>query len=662
MKYCWFLLAILILSGLNSCHKSQMVETSKISYVDFTQVKLTDDFWAPKIKRNMEVTIPHNILMCEEVGAVRNFEIVAGLKRGDYTGLINWDAFLYKTIEAASYSLMMKYDKTLDTKLDELIDIISAAQEEDGYLRTYISIGNQKNDPEIEGKWENLKNRLELYCAGHLIEAAIAHKMATGKDRLFEVAIRLADLIDQTFGYGKNMGIPGHQQIELSLARLYEFTGEIRYLKLAKFFVDERGNAKGHKLYGEFSQDHMPFLQQTEAVGQAPRATYFYSGAADVAYHYPDSTYFPTLKTLWQDIVDKKMYINGGIGSHHKNEGFGKPYDLPNLTAYTEICAAISFSMWNSRMFKLDSRSDYFDLIERTLYNNFIAGVNTEGNQYFYACPTESDGQYAFNLGWYPGGELPYRAAKATRKTWFPCACCPPNLARYIHLIPGLIYAHTDQDLMVNLYIANQASMRVGPHQIGLKMNENYLEHGTVNLELDLPQRTRFNLKLRLPGWSHNRPVPGDLYHYQNKLQLQPTILVNGKPPLRLSINNGYAVINRSWKPGDKVSLEFPLEVRRVRSHDSLQENRGKVALERGPILYCVEGVDNQISIESIDLSEDTQFNLVSDPVLPWKDLVLKGISNNQYGDRIEFTAIPYYLWSNRGPTSMRVWLDSPNI
>lgn len=401
---------------------------SILEIVPFTQVSLSDSFWAPRLEVNYQVTVSHCLDRCDEVGIVDNFAKVAGLQSGDYVGMPNWDEFLYKAIEAGAYALMVRYDGALDRRLDRLIALIAGAQEDDGYLRTYKTLMRRvEPDNPRHRKWANLKGDLELYCAGHLYEAAVAHAQATGKDSLMQVAVKNFNLIHRVFGPGKNPGVGGHEEIELALVRLYQATQDRRCLDLARFFVEQRGRAQGRTLYGDFCQDHMPLVDQREAVGQAPRATYLYSGAADVDYHTGRARYLPALQHLWQDIVGRKMYVTGGIGSLHSNEGFGPPYDLPNLTAYSEVCAAISFPMWNQRMFKLQPDAKYLDLIELTLYNNFAAGVSLTGDRFFYACPPESDGQYRFNLGWYPEGKynLPYDQASATRKVWFPCAVVP---------------------------------------------------------------------------------------------------------------------------------------------------------------------------------------------------------------------------------------------
>lgn len=359
-----------------------------VRFVPAHQVSAADPFWKPRLERNRAVTIPHNLRMCREMGVVANFERVAGLRDGDYHGLPNWDEFLYKAIEAASYGLRQRSDAALEKELGDLIAVLARAQDADGYLRTVIQMSERGRGPANLTRWGNLGDNLELYCAGHLFEAGVAHFQATGKRPLLDVALKNAELISRLFGPGRRADVCGHQEIEPALIRLYEATGDERWWRLAKFFVDTRGTeAGGRRKRGEFSQDHAPLFEQTEAVGQAPRATYFYSGAADVGRITGDARYHTALRRLWGNVVTRKLYLNGGIGSRHENEGFGPDYDLPGRTAYTEVCAAVSFPMWATRMFRVEPDVSYFDVIERTLYNNLAAGVSLSGDRYFYACP-----------------------------------------------------------------------------------------------------------------------------------------------------------------------------------------------------------------------------------------------------------------------------------
>lgn len=418
-----------------------------------------------------------------------------------------------------------------------------------------------------------------------------------------------------------------------------------------------RGNTDRPKLYGEFLQDHLPFIQQTTAVGQAPRATYLYSGAADVSYYHPDTAYTKALKTLWEDVVFRKMYVTGGIGSHHENEGFGEPYYLPNQTAYSEICAAVSFSMWNARMFKIDQDAKYFDILERTCYNNLIAGVSESGNRYFYACPLESDGKFKFNVGWLPENyKDKHSEAAATRKEWFPCACCPPNYARFLLQMPGYIYAHRENEVYVNLYIGSNAKVSVGKQIVEISQETRYPYDGRIKVKVNpQSQNKEFTLKLRIPTWSHGNVAPGDLYHFSDSLKINYEVKVNGEIFAGKMVN-GYFSITRKWAKGDKVELDLPMQVRKIESNPLVQDNTGKVAFQRGPLIYCAEAVDNdgKLSEKTID-NPGNLINEIWDPS-PGGFVRLK--IQNQTGP---INMIPYYLWSNRGENEMKVWIEKTN-
>jgi len=633
-------------------------------FVPFPQVQVTDDFWKPLLDRNRAVTIPHNLRMCREVGIVANFERVAGLRDGDYHGLPNWDEFLYKAIEAASYGLQQRPDPALEEELDDLIAVLGKAQDADGYLRTVIQMSERGRGPANLKRWSNLSDNLELYCAGHLFEAGVAHFQATGKRSLFNVALKNAELIDRLFGPGKCVDVCGHEEIEPALVRLYEATGDARWWKLAKFFVDTRGTETGRRRKrGEFSQDHAPLFDQTEAVGQAPRATYFYSGATDVGRLSGDPRYHTALRRIWDDVVTRKLYLNGGIGSRHDNEGFGPAYELPSRTAYTEVCAAVSFPMWATRMFRVEPDGRYFDVIERTLYNNLAAGVSLSGDRYFYACPLESDGKYRFNLGWLPadGKHLPHSEPSVTRKEWFPCACCPPNLARFLPLVPGFAYATRGNDLFVNLFIAGEAEIEVGGATWKLKQQGNYPWDGRVKLTLSTESRSSRleTLFVRIPGWARDEPVPGDLYRFADRAAGPPTIAVNGQPVELLNVlTNGFARLTRAWRSGDVIELDLPMPVRRVIAHPEVKDCVGKVALQRGPIVYCFEGADHDGRVLDLAMSADAIFTPRRRDDLLGGTTVLDG-HLLRAGERIRATAIPYYLWSNRGAGEMTVWLNT---
>ncbi|MCL4177841.1 MAG: glycoside hydrolase family 127 protein [Verrucomicrobia bacterium] len=641
-----------------------MAAAPSLNYAPATQIKITDTFWKPLLDRNRAVTIPHNLRMCREVGVVANFERVAGLRDDDYHGLPNWDEFLYKAIEAACYGLRQRPDPELEKELDDLIAVLARAQDADGYLRTVIQLSERGRGPANLKRWSNLGDNLELYCAGHLFEAGVAHFQATGKRSLLAVALKNAELIDHIFGPGKRADVCGHQEIEPALVRLYEATDDDRWWKLAKFFVDTRGTeAGGRSKRGEFSQDHAPLFEQVEAVGQAPRATYFYSGAADVGRLMGDPYYHTALRRLWEDVVTRKLYLNGGIGSRHDNEGFGPPYELPSRTAYTEVCAAVSFPMWATRMFRVEPDAGYFDVIERTLYNNLAAGVSLSGDRYFYACPLESDGKYRFNLGWLPanGQHLPHAEASATRKEWFPCACCPPTLARYLPQVPGFAYATRGNELFVNLFIAGAAEIEVGGAAWKLEQEGNYPWDGRAKLKLNTenPSAKLETIFVRIPCWARNEPVPGDLYRFADHAADAPALAVNGRPvELRTVVTNGFARLARAWRSGDVIELDLPMPVRHVVAHPDVKDCAGKVALQRGPIVYCFEGADHDGRVLDLAMSGDAVFAPHLRDNLLGGTTVLEG-ELMRAGEPIRAIAIPYHLWSNRGAGEMTVWLDT---
>ncbi len=635
----------------------------RMTFVPLADVRLADSFLAPRLETNRRVTIPHNLEMCRRTGAIDNFAKAAGRKEEPRVGLLNWDNFVYKAIEAASYSLMTQNDAALDRRLDEIIDAIAAAQGDDGYLNTY-TMWRHRQDPDAHPYWANLRGDLELYTAGHLFEAAVAHYRATGKRTFLNVAVKKADLIARRFGPGRNMGVPGHEEIETALVRLHEATQDEKYLRLSEFFVDQRGNAEGHDLYGAFHQDHQPFVEQVEAVGQAPRATYLYSGAADLAYYLDRPDYVRALDRLWQDVICHKMYITGGIGSEHSNEGFGAPYDLPNRTAYSEICAAISFPMWALRMFKLHGDARYIDVVERTVYNNLLAGVSLSGDRYFYACPLESDGTYRFNLGWCPAdAEGTYREASATRKEWFPCACCPPNLARYLPQTPGFVYATRGEDLYVNLFVASRGRVRVAGGPVTLVQETDYPWDGRVRVRFELEAPRRFTVRVRVPGWARNEAVPSDLYRFRDPCEAAPELAVN-QQAVAVRLEKGFVPITRTWRSGDRIDLALPMSVRRVVSHPLIQTNAGKIALQRGPIVYCAEGIDHQGRALNLLVPDDAHLTwayrrdlLGGVGVIEGKVFALEQEGNGLVQRERILKAIPYCVWSNRGAGEMAVWL-----
>lgn len=636
-------------TGKTSSQKSLMKDYP-IKPVTFTRVNITDDFWAPRLETNRKITIPYNFKKCEETGRIRNFAIAGGLEKGEFEGIYFNDSDVFKVIEGASYSLQVHDDPQLKTYLDDLILKIAAAQEDDGYLYTNRTIDPSKAaDGGGEERWTNLKVYHELYNVGHMYEAAVAHYQATGERSLLDVAIKNANLIDKVFGPGKNMGVPGHQEIEIGLVKLYRITGEQKYLDLAKFFVDQRGNAEGHDLSGDrhagkYQQDHKPLAQQEEAVGHAVRACYFYAGATDVAALTGETAYDQALDKIWKNIVYKKIYLTGGIGAEPKHEGFGPDYELPNATAYTETCAAIALMLWNHRMFLRSGEVKYMDVFERTLYNGFLAGVSLEGNTFFYPNPLETDGVTKFNQG------------VCGRSPWFDCSCCPVNVVRILPSLPGYIYATKDNEIYVNLYIGNQSEILLGDQTVKLSQKTNYPWDGNVELTILSDKSIDATIKLRVPGWVNNEVMPGDLYHYIGNKTSSMKVLVNGEE-IDASQQDGYMIIkNRNWKQKDKIEIDFQMPVRQVLSNEKVAANKGKMALERGPLVFCAEEVDNPGGVLDLTLSkENFKYAFDSDLLGGLGTINGKATVNSK---SVAFTAIPYYAWAHREIGEMAVWLN----
>ncbi len=629
--------------------ETKVTETSAIQLdypiqpVPFTSVTIKDNFWSPRLETNRKVTIPYNFQKCKETGRLRNFAIAGGLEEGTFEGIFFNDSDVFKVIEGASYSLQVHNDPQLESFLDKLIAKIAAAQEKDGYLYTNRTINPEKAaDGAGEKRWTNLQTYHELYNVGHLYEAAVAHFQATGKRSLLEVALKNAELIDNVFGPGKNMGVPGHQEIEIGLVKLYRVTGEKRYLNLAKFFIDQRGNAEGHnttegKYAGKYQQDHVPLAEQEEAVGHSVRAGYFYAGATDVAALTGETAYDEALDKIWNDIVYQKIYLTGGIGAEPKHEGFGPDYELPNATAYTETCAAIALMLWNHRMFLKSGDVKYMDVFERTLYNGFLAGVSLEGNTFFYPNPLEVDGVSKFNQG------------VCGRSPWFDCSCCPVNVVRILPSLPGYMYAVKGNEVYVNLYIGNETEIPLGNGNLQLSQTTNYPWEGSVELEVLNKKAISAVLKLRVPGWARNQVMDGDLYRYNDNHTPDLVVTINGEPSKTL-INNGYITLeNDTWAPNDKINISFEMPIRKVMSHELVVANKGKIALERGPLVYCAEEVDNPKGVLDLQIPEEgEELNYSFDAEL------LGGIGKIK-GQTI--TAVPYYAWAHRKIGEMSVWL-----
>jgi len=626
----------------------------KIDYpiqpVAFTDVHLTDSFWSSRLETNRTVTIPSDFEKCKETGRIANFEIAGGLKKGEFASAFPFDdSDVYKIMEGAAYSLAIKPDPQLEAYLDELIAKISAAQEKDGYLQTWRTINPNKPPTSwsgAEGRWSDTKNGHELYNVGHMYEAAAAHYLATGKKDFLKVALKNADLIAGTFGPGKLQWPPGHEEIEIGLIKLYRITGRKKYLDLADFFIKQRGNAKGRTLYGMYYQDQRPLVEETEATGHAVRAAYFYSGAADVAALTNDAELIAALDRIWENVVSKKLYITGGIGARRKGEAFGDNYELPNATAYNETCAAIANVLWNQRMFLLKGDAKYIDLLERTLYNGLIVGVSLNGDEFFYPNPLEFDGKTAFNQG------------ATTRKPWFNCSCCPSNVARFIPSLPGYFYAQRSDSIYVNLYASNNAELALKKTRIILTQETGYPWDGHIKIKIDLKKSARFVLKLRIPGWAGNSPVPGDLYSYRKAKAEEIIIKVNGEA-VDFSVKKGYASLERKWHAGETVDLVLPMAVKLVQANENVDENFGKASIERGPIVYCAEAVDNFGKVLNLALNANVELQADFHESLLNGVVVIFGEAQrlDHEGTRQQFRAVPYYAWGHRSVGEMAVWL-----
>lgn len=642
-----FLFLFMISFGFSQERSKKLDKPKKLAYnitpVNIKNVKLTDAFWLPIIKKVQEKTIEYAIHKCEEEGRLDNFLIAGKQKEGTVRGQMPFDdTDVYKIIEGASNTLISEPNPTLETLLGSLISIVKIGQEKDGYLTTWRTINPTKPPapwvPVIEGKrWESLQISHELYNSGHMIEAAVVHFEATGKRNFLDIAIKNADLLVKTFGDGVNQvhAVPGHQIVETGLVKLYKLTNNNAYLSLAKYFLDNRGNPKNHQLYGAYSQDDIPVIQQKEAVGHAVRAVYMYAGMTDIAAIENDTTYYKAINNIWDNVVTKKMYITGGIGSRPEGEAFGDNYELPNLTGYNETCAAIGNVYWNHRLHNITGNSDYFDVIERTLYNGLISGLSLDGKKFFYPNALESDGIYKFNRG------------ECTRQSWFDCSCCPTNLIRFIPSIPGLIYSKMNNTLYVNLYAANTATIKLDKVDFEISQKTNYPWDGKVEIIVKSKIESEFILKLRIPGWAKNQVLPGDLYSYKVISKAKTIVSINGKA-IAYNVENGYISINRKWKSGETILLNFPMEVKEVKTNEKVTGNIGKVSLEYGPIVYAFEEIDNPTDFDKIVFDANEIFVVKKDNKL------LEGVNTlltNKY------KAIPYYSWSNRGIGKMKVWI-----
>jgi len=609
-----------------------------IQPVTFNQVELDDDFWAPRIRLNHELTIPYAFEQSEQTGRVKNFEIAAGWEEGSFCSIYPFDdSDVFKIIEGASYSLNMFPDPELDQYVDELITKIDAAQEEDGYLYTNRTIMGDSAHPWAGSRRWELTHILshELYNLGHMYEAGVAHYLATGKSTFLDICTKSADLLVKDFGWEKEENYPGHQEIEVGLVKLYRVTNKPEYLELAKFFLDVREGGE------EYSQSHMKVTEQDEAVGHAVRANYMYTGMADVAALTGDQEYIEAIDRIWDNVVSKKLYITGGVGASGHGEAYGDNYELPNMSAYCETCAAIANVFWNHRMFLLHGEAKYLDVLERTLYNGVISGLGLTGDRFFYPNPLNE------------------------RSAWFGCACCPSNITRFLPSIPGYMYAVQDKDIYINLYASSKTALETGGGSLEIIQETNYPWEGLIKIMIRPETKKRFAVRFRIPGWSGDQVVPSDLYTFLDEASGLVEITVNGKAQ-ELVLENGFAVINRKWSQNDVVILEFPMDIKRIRAHENVDADLGQVAVQRGPIVYCLEWADQEEKkVLHMALTKDPVFSYAYKPDLlngvgiirTTAYSLRKNLDGTVDQSECEIRAIPYYAWANRGKGEMTVWI-----
>ena len=583
-----------------------------IEQIDFSHVKINDNFWSPRLSKHVSATLPVCIDQIEnQTGRIRNFENAAK-GEGEHSGIFFDDSDVYKALEGMAYSLINNPDPELEKKADEWIDKFAAAQQPDGYINTFYTLTG------LDKRWTNM-DKHEMYCAGHMIEAGVAYYQATGKRKLLDVCIRMTDHMMSQFGPGKRHWVPGHEEIELALVKLYQTTQEQKYLDFAYWLLEERGH--GHGTMGDegkwnpvYYQDIVPVRQLTDISGHAVRCMYLYCGMADVAALKNDTGYIAAMDRLWDDVVHRNMYITGGVGSSHDNEGFTEDYDLPNLDAYCETCASVGMVLWNQRMNQLTGDSKYIDVLERSLYNGALAGISLGGDRFFYVNPLESKGDHH-------------------RQEWYGCACCPSQLSRFLPSIGNYIYASSDDALWVNLYIGNTGQIRIGETDILLTQETDYPWDGSVKLTISTSQPLEKEIRLRIPNWCKTYDLS-----------------INGKR-INVSEEKGYAVI-KDWKSQDVIALDMDMPVEIVAADPHVKENFGKRAIQRGPLVYCMEEIDNPVYFDQIQLSPSTTFQTA------FASDILNGIKTIKTNGRAQSaTFIPYYAWDNRKAGKMRVWI-----
>lgn len=621
-------------------------------FVNFARVSIQDSFWRPKIDKVATKTLEACIYQTETATPrIRNFERVVRAKGEEHEGIFYDDSDVFKALEAMAYSLKTHPSEVMEKKCDEWIDKIAAAQQPDGYLNTWYTLKG------IQDRYTDMSMH-EDYNAGHMIEAGVAYFNATGKRKLLDVCIRWADHFDALFGPGKKHWVTGHQELELALVKLYTVTSDVKYLNLADWLLSERGKklAKGYTWTDwkdtAYAQDVVPVKEQKEITGHAVRAMYMYTGAADVAAHTGDTAYMKAMRTVWEDVVYRNMYITGGIGSAGSNEGFSVDYDLPNEHAYCETCASVGMVFWNQRMNALTGKAEYMDVLERSLYNGALDGLSLSGDRFFYGNPLASRGQHQ-------------------RREWFGTACCPANIARMVASLGNYIYAFNSNSIFVNLFAGSSTSFNLKNGMVQVKMESNYPWEGKVKLTLDPVKKSVFKVFLRLPGWMYDVVAPGGLYRVKKESNdgvndhFDPGLFVNGKTA-GYTIQDGYLVVEREWKKGDWLELTLPMEVKLIESRPELKQDQQRVAIQRGPLVYCVEGADNNGKAWNIIIPGGTKFETIDYKVLdePVKAITAEvpvvTVGDDGQSLRTEkkkIIAIPYYTWANRGKNEMQVWL-----
>lgn len=586
--------------------------------VPFTSVSIEDRFWNNRIRATQKSTLAACLAQCEATGRISNFAKAGGLMEGGFEGIFYNDSDVYKVLEGIAYSLMIERDEEMEAQADRIIDLIAAAQQEDGYLQTFFMLA------EPENKWKDM-NKHEEYCAGHMIEAAIAYKQATGKRLFLDVAIKLADHIDSLFGPGKRHWVPGHQEIELALVKLYVETGEERYWKLAYWLLEERGHGHGvgyswdRSDWGAaYSQDDVPVRDIERVTGHAVRAMYMYAGMTDVAMLSGDQGYIDALNRIWHNVVDRNMYITGGIGPSRHNEGFTEDYDMPNDSAYCETCASVGMVLWNHRMNLLHGDSKYADIVERAMYNGSISGVSLSGDKFFYVNPLETDGTHH-------------------RVPWYDCSCCPTQIARFIPSIGNYVYAVRGNHAVVNQYVAGTGRLKLDGGEVVLRQVTEYPWNGRITLRVEkCGPEAAFGISLRIPDWCKS---------YR--------LAIGGQETSDAQMVSGYVRLNQAWQPGDEITLELTMQVERIYAHPLVKANAGKVALQRGPLVYCVEELDNLL-YDALKVDASTRFRTRYEADLLEGVIAVYGADSS---GEAPFKAVPYYAWDNRTPGKMKVWL-----